>query len=69
MTDTQWLPLRIGEHVKIYHDPITETEAEGDAHIVGIVFPPDADGMGRYKVRFEDESQTYTRNILSLDQK
>lgn len=62
-----WLPWRVGDHIKVYYDPVTEMDVEGDAHIVEVLKAPDIDGMGRYRIRLEDDTTTYVRIIKSYD--
>ncbi len=62
----KWLPWREGDHVKIFHDPLTEESVEADGYIWDIVRLPNEDGIGRYKVKFEDDSRILVRSIKSF---
>ncbi len=47
--------------VKIYQDPITKKDFEGEAEVIRILRPKDVDGMIWAEVRFDGETETYPR--------
>ena len=60
--------MKKGDKVKVYYDPLTEQEFEGDAKLVEEVERWENSWEGRtltrWKIKFRGETKTYVRNIL-----
>jgi hypothetical protein len=63
MADSKY---QVGQYVKVYFDPLTERDFEGDAKLVqhvNEVGEHDGRTVHMWKVRFRGESSTYSRLV------
>jgi hypothetical protein len=59
--------MKAGDKVRVYYDPLTQEEFEGDAKLkkfemhVGVY---EGQNLSRWRVRFSGDTKDVTRNIL-----
>ena len=52
-----------GDQVKVYENPITEENLEGEAILISLYRPDTGDGLSMWEVRFGNEEETVLRTI------
>lgn len=53
----------VGEKIDIYCDPLTRTKLEGRATLIQMTYRDDVDGLNRWLVRFDGDTETYERTV------